>query len=372
VKEKFDVLVIDSRYKHSLAAVRCLGKHDLNILSGSAKFSPTKFSRFSKKSFRYDNENFERDLIEQLEKYDVDLVVPIDYKSNIKCSKIAGEIRKYSNIVIADYDKMIVASNKEKMIEILNNTKINFPKSYVVKNKKDIGKISVLKKMAIKSAEEERGEKVEYVESGKDLAVKLEERLEHGTQIVQEYVEGFGCAFFALCDNGKVLQSFQHKRIRQYPESGGVSSVAESFYDKNLEKCGEEIIGKLKWTGVCMVEFICDEKNGKYYFIEFNPKFWGSLDLSISCGIEFPYLLYRFSKGEEIVNLDYESGRRFQWVLPEDTIRIRSAKNKWDAMKDWGRDFFGKKTKSDFGYIFNDPIPTLIRMVGAFYKLIIK
>ncbi len=269
MKKKFDILVLDSRYKHSLAVIRCLGKYGLRILSGSKSFSPSKFSWFSKGNFKYDDEKFEEQLLEELKKNDVNLVVPVDYKSNIKCSKIASKIRKYSNIVIANYGDMKIASDKEKMIGILKKSSVSFPKSYVVKSKKDILKIPVSGKMVVKSAEEEKGKKVEYVNSKKMLILKMNERLKYGPQIVQEYVKGFGCGFFALCDNGKVLQSFQHKRIRQYPESGGVSSAAESFYDEKLEGYGKEIIRKLKWTGVCMVEFICDEKNGKYYFIEF-------------------------------------------------------------------------------------------------------
>jgi predicted ATP-grasp superfamily ATP-dependent carboligase len=257
-------------------------------------------------------------------------------------------------------------------MKILGNADVPFPKSYVVRSRKDIGKIPKLKKMAVKSSEEEKGKKVDYAHSRKELVEKLDVRLKHGPQIVQEYIEGFGCGFFALCDKGKVLQSFQHKRIRQYPESGGVSSVAESFYDKKLEGYGKKLVKKLNWTGVCMVEFICDEKSGKYYFIEFNPKFWGSLDLPISCGVEFPYLLYQLSKGKQIKNRKYDIGKRFRWVLPEDTLRIKTSKKKTRAFMEWVGDFFDGNVKSDVGYLFKDPLPVFIRMGGTVYSLLFR
>ena len=78
------------------------------------------------------------------------------------------------------------------------------------------------------------------------------------------------------------------------------------------------------------------------------------------------------AKGEKIKNQKFEVGKRFQWALPEDTIRIKKSKNKSEAKKAWRKDFFSKKTSTDFGYIVKDPIPTLTRVAGTIYRLIRK
>jgi len=366
---KFDVLVTDSEYKHALAAVRCLGRNKLKVMTCSKKFSPTRFSRFSKASFRSGEEEFIKKLLEEIKKNKVDLVMPIGYYSNILCSKNKDKIKKFSNIIIADYDKMLIASNKEKMAEFVKKLKISAPKTWIVKNIEQANKIQFDGPMIIKSSIEMRGKKVEYVEDSKELKNIVKKRLIYGHQIVQERIFGFGCGFFALYKNGKLKASFQHKRMRQYPCSGGTSSAAESYYDKELEIAGGKILDALKWEGVAMIEFIYDLKDKKYKFIEMNPKYWGSLDLAIASKVEFPYLEYLLTKKGNFKMPEYEKELRFQWVLPEDTLRIKTCLNRRQALKDYLGDLFNPAVKKDIGYIFIDPLPTIIRLGGTIVKL---
>ena len=111
---KFDVLVTDSEYKHSLAAVRCLGKHDLKIITCSSKFSPTAFSKYSSKSFKYKENKFMEKLLEEIKKNKVEVVLPIGYYSNILCSKHKKKIEKFSKVPVADYRKVMIAIDKVK------------------------------------------------------------------------------------------------------------------------------------------------------------------------------------------------------------------------------------------------------------------
>lgn len=368
MEKKFNVLVTDSTYKHSLAAVRCLGKNKLRVITCSDKFSPTKFSVFSKASFSYNHKNFARVLLEELKKNNVEVVMPIGYYSNIACSKYKDKIKKFSSILISDYDKMIIASDKEKMSEFVKQVNVPVPKTWVINNIGQAKKIKFDGEMIIKSSKEMKGKKVEYLTGGAELISKLKERLVFGPQIVQERIFGFGCGFLALYKEGKLKASFQHKRIRQYPFSGGVSSAAESYYDPKLEEFGKKILDSLKWEGVAMVEFIYDVKDKKYKFIELNPKFWGSLDLAISSGVEFPYLYYLAAKNINFKAPKYAVGVRFQWVLPEDTLRIKSAPDKAEALKEYLRDMVDSKVNKDICYLFSDPLPTLLRIGGTIIK----
>ena len=62
--------------------------------------------------------------------------------------------------------------------------------------------------------------------------------------IIQKKIGGVGRGFFALSQNGKCLNTFQHQRIREMPISGGMSVAAKSIFDKNLQKIGEKIVKK--------------------------------------------------------------------------------------------------------------------------------
>lgn len=372
--KKYDVLVTDSNYKHSLAAVRILGESGLKIAVCSEGFSATRFSKYCRGGFRYKKEDFKEKLILFLRKNKVKLVLPIGYSSNIQCSEISDLIKKFSNIVIDDYQKIVSVSKKADLYPLLKRYKISFPKTWIISKLEDIEKID--KKCSyfvIKSSIEEMGKKVEYVKEFYELRDKVSQRLKlYGPQIVQEFIFGEGRGFFAFCKDGQILQSFQHRRIRQYPETGGVSSCAESIFDEKLEKIGKEFLKRINWTGPVMLEFIYNPEKNKYYFIEMNAKFWGSLDLSIFCGLNFPIIPYKIVTNQEIIKRGYPVGKRFQWVLPEDTLRIKFSKNKKEAYLKWRKDLFSNNIGKDVNYLFKDPFPTLIRIIATFYGMIFK
>lgn len=95
---------------------------------------------------------------------------------------------------------------------------------------------------------------------------------------VQEFI-GDGksvVGFFAFAMNGKTINSYQHKRIKTYPEEGGVSTQAQRFYSEEVQKAGESMLERLEWSGVVMIEFLYDTKAGSWKAIECNPRLWGT------------------------------------------------------------------------------------------------
>ena len=50
--------------------------------------------------------------------------------------------------------------------------------------------------------------------------------------------------------------------------------------------------------------------------MEVNPRFWGSLALSIYAGIDFPYLLYKLAmEGDVNLAKDYRVGVQCRWLM---------------------------------------------------------
>jgi len=124
-------------------------------------------------------------------------------------------------------------------------------------------------------------------------------------------------------DKGRTLAQFQHKRLREFPTSGGSSAKAVSVKNKELGNLGEKLLSSRKWHGVAMVEFKKDKRDGKFKLIEINPKFWGSLALAIRSGVEFPYLSARMAKNEKVKKVaNYPVGVKYQWVFPDDSLHL--------------------------------------------------
>ena len=116
--------------------------------------------------------------------------------------------------------------------------------------------------------------------------------------LVQEYVDGQGYGFFAIFDrSGEPAATFCHRRLREYPISGGPSTLCESVYDPVLIELGTRMLRHLDWRGVAMVEFKRDRRTGEYRLLEINPRFWGSLSLAIQCGVNFPLYQVQLALG---------------------------------------------------------------------------
>jgi predicted ATP-grasp superfamily ATP-dependent carboligase len=104
--------------------------------------------------------------------------------------------------------------------------------------------------------------------------------------ILQEFINGIGIGYFAICEDGLPVVEYAHERIREWPINGGYSTACKRHQDSNLFSMSRMIIQQLNWRGPIMIEYRKNLTNGKYYFIEANPKFWGSLELGFESGVD--------------------------------------------------------------------------------------
>ncbi|MEZ5499017.1 MAG: ATP-grasp domain-containing protein [Steroidobacteraceae bacterium] len=139
---------------------------------------------------------------------------------------------------------------------------------------------------------------------------------ENDEVLVQELVVGQGCGVFALYDHGQALGFFAHERLREKPPSGGVSVLSRSVpVPSELRSRVERLLGGMQWHGVAMVEFKRDQ-SGEYWLMEINARLWGSLQLAIDCGVEFPWYMYQLAVGQPVSFPHcYSIGRYLRWWL---------------------------------------------------------
>ena len=129
--------------------------------------------------------------------------------------------------------------------------------------------------------------------------------LGHVTLLVQECIHGEGQGVFALYDHGRPLAWFAHRRVREKPPSGGISVVCESVpLDARMQAHAERLLSAAGWHGVAMVEFKV-ATDGSPYVIEVNGRFWGSLQLAVDSGVDFPLMLYRLAMGETCLRREW-------------------------------------------------------------------
>ena len=159
---------------------------------------------------------------------------------------------------------------------------------------------------------------VTYAETFDDLCRRVEETsyLASYPFMLQEIIRGTSRGLFTLYKDGRPVAFFGHQRIREKPPSGGVSVVSESCsVSRAMIEVADKLLGHAAWEGAAMVEFIVTD-DGTPFLMEVNTRFWGSLQLSIDAGVDFPYLLYKAFSGAEVDSIqDYREGRRLRWLL---------------------------------------------------------
>jgi len=64
-----------------------------------------------------------------------------------------------------------------------------------------------------------------------------------------------------------------------------------------------------------MVEFKEDTRSGRTYLMEVNPRLWGSLQLAIDAGVDFPWYLVELAAGARIEPVNqWRVGTRSRWI----------------------------------------------------------
>ena len=133
--------------------------------------------------------------------------------------------------------------------------------------------------------------------------------------LLQRRVAGVGEGFFALRWAGRPVALFAHRRLREKPPAGGVSVYRESIpLDAQLVGPGLRLLDLLDWNGVAMIECKREHASGRQVVMEVNGRFWGSLQLAIDAGVDFPSLLVRCAAGERVPECSqYRIGVRSRW-----------------------------------------------------------
>lgn len=151
--------------------------------------------------------------------------------------------------------------------------------------------------------------------------------------LLQQRVVGPGVGIFLLLWDGKPLAVFSHKRLREKPPSGGGSVYRESIpAEPSLVERSRALLERLGWWGVAMVEYKVDAATGTPYLMEINGRLWGSLQLAIDAGVDFPTLLVRAALGEHVEPVTrYKLGVKSRWWwgdIDHLLLRIRDSDEK--------------------------------------------
>ena len=152
--------------------------------------------------------------------------------------------------------------------------------------------------------------------------------------LIQRRIVGPGMGVFLLMDQGRVLACFGHRRILEKPPSGGVSVCSESVeLSRELLQRSASLLEHFAWSGVAMVEYKLDRETRVPYLMEVNGRLWGSLQLAIDAGVDFPRLLVDHAVGRPVnAPQSWATGLRCRWRLGEADHLLARLRQRTDTL----------------------------------------
>ncbi len=143
--------------------------------------------------------------------------------------------------------------------------------------------------------------------------------------LAQSYCPGIGLGQMFHMKDGKATLIFQHRRIHEWPPEGGVSTVCATVpLDQHIEQRAksEALLVSIGWEGAAMVEYRYDASADKYWLMEINGRFWGSLPLARHAGAEFAWETFAQAMGITTGQPEVRE-RHARYTIPETRRLIR-------------------------------------------------
>jgi predicted ATP-grasp superfamily ATP-dependent carboligase len=358
-KHNWKVLVTDADALHSLVIVRSLGTKGMKVSMASHRrvFSLSFYSRFCRERIIYPSpkrhKGFIDFMLDLVRAKGFDILLPVRSTVTPLIAQHAQKFEPFVHFVLPSYESMATANNKETTFRFAEKVGIPVPRTLYPRKFSDIEgearsfRFPVVTKALVGSGS--RG--VAYLNSREELLRFAEKNLVQESDlvekrwIVQEYIRGSGCGFFAIFDRGEPKAIFMHRRLREYPITGGPSTLAESIYHPRLRELGLKLLAALKWNGVAMVEFKLDEQDNEFKLMEINPRFWGSLNLPVASGVDFPYLFCLLAMKQDFEPVfRYKEGVKFRWLFPGDFMHLVA---QYGLSSEFYKDFFDPMVRYD-------------------------
>ena len=326
------VLVTDAHNRIALAISRSLGRRGVEVGCVSDKrYAHSFFSKYCDYRFLCPSpsknpSSFIKALLRIVKSGKFQVLFPVEQETLLQVLKHKEKFTPFVQVPFVDFETLAKAANKSFLMRFASKLGIPHPKTYFIDGSEKLKEVSkeVDYPVVIKPSMRTGAWGVAYAYTPTDLITKYTtlQRALGEYPIIQEYVFGIGYGVEALFNRRSQLRAVVvHKRLREYPITGGQSTLRKTVLDPETQSLGIKLLKALKWYGVAMVEFRRDINTGVPVLMEINPRFWGSLALAMAAGVDFPSLLYEMAiDGDVKPVLDYRVGVKARWFLPGDLI----------------------------------------------------
>jgi D-aspartate ligase len=341
--KKINVLIPDGNDRKALKVVQSLGlSGKIKIYILTTRNNIVKYSRFCIPFFKPKNADYDEiNVIMKyiLKRYPIDVILPIAEKG-VKYIHRNGWLNKWNIAHLPGLNVMNQVGNKWTLSNLSKNLGIDTPNSLLISEVSAINSISKINKypVLIKPASGAGGYGIELATNPEMLYSQLFKKYLYTRNIqfiVQEFIAGWDMDISILCSHGKILAYTIQTPISKEENVFTFSKMIRFLKNSEILEFCQKLVAHLKWNGVAHLDFIKDFSREKFFLIDFNPRFWGTLLGSTFAGVNFPYLAclsamgvnYPIPKYKNIEFSDLNGKENLSLILKKQNKKIASMKN---------------------------------------------
>lgn len=258
-------------------------------------------------------------------RHSIDVVLPVTEITTLLLAEGQQLLPSNCTTPLPAIESIRIANDKVQVLRIARELGVPTPTTIIAGSARDLPSVDRLAfpivvkpaRSRVRMADGWVSTSVSYAHDPDDLVHRLK-MLQPSVfpVLLQERIMGPGVGVFVCFQEGHPIALFSHRRIREKPPSGGVSVLSESVpLDPVAAEQAVKLLSRLDWRGVAMVEFKKDDRDGSLRLMEINGRLWGSLQLAIDAGVNFPALQLAVATGSAApLPTEYRIGIRSRWL----------------------------------------------------------
>ena len=333
-------IVTDALWRKSVSAIRALGASGYSVFAlGDGRLTTGFHSRYTSRRFigpaaADDPDGFGETLGRAIEAAGGEpaAVLPMEDATCEWLLSHGGELAENVTWLLPPDASFALARDKARTFALAEELGIPAPRTYAPASVGELNELVSANPIEDFVVKPRTGSGSSGVLYGSDIRARsLEKHWElHGPLLLQERIPRDGVAYGVsmLFDRaGRERAAFAHRRLREYPLSGGPSTQRVSVELGELHSYSQQLLSSLDWVGVAMVEWKVHPQGDRPMLIEINPRFWGSLALAVRAGVDFPTLYADAALDRPLPPAQpaYRAGIVARWMLPGDILRYATS-----------------------------------------------
>lgn len=296
------VLVLSDTPAFGQSVVRCLGQGGVSShVWCSSRLSPMRLSRYVR---RYRHVPRAR-LIDTspaavarinaaCARHDLAAVLATDMPTTLALARIQDQLSApLGAYPLSDLETLRRLDDKWRFAQLLDEHGIPQPPTRRIERVDDVASLGLDYPLIAKPVIGDGGTGVHRVDSAAELEAGIRRGSDRLPLLVQGFVPGHDVDLSLLANRGEVVA---------YTIQQALPDTAKRLFleDEEIAGAGRQIARATTFHGVMHLDMRRDERDGSLAVIECNPRFWGSIEMSLWVGVNFPCLGLELLQGHPV------------------------------------------------------------------------